>query len=1012
MSSTQNQTKDRVSRLKLALKVSGIILLAGIVVIYNVFFSKAFVKNLIVNNFEELTNGKISLEVTKASLFRGFRFENIEILSGPDFNHKPILKVDKINLAYTFLGFFVGDIGIHEFGIYKPSVFLYSKNSTWNYETLMKAGEPEKEEEVDEEPASEDSESIQLPFSIRAFFKFVLEDFSISVENDSVKSDQFVAGINGFTFRAYFISKRFSRIPMNLADIIDSSNIIEKFYFNLDPQKTIDVYYKNAATISKSPLDLHWLISSTGTAGSKDFFSRLIVGSSNLPITYKGTHSLPLDFFVDYELDYQPELDRLTLDFFKIDFKKDTWINFEGYIDAISNPEKIKLNLNLDKSLIVLDKIQPVYTAFSGDNELKFGGSVSLAPVKIKGPLNNLKIDGKVSMNNVYVRTSDTHSKINNFKLYYETLINKDLEGVPVVFAKAGWDGRFDGSPIGARIEYRPEQQVYMKVFIKRFNPYQYSGKSLNGKFNFDIVVKGPNEKELNAAVNLNSTYFRYYIDHGRSGTNRLKFRMEANMTSPDTTYDNVELNIPVLRFTLLNKENFKTAWMKSNVHVTKTGDRINTDFNLKNFSINVFDLYPSLTYSLQENLDTAAKRLHKDIVFSGKTNIDMAGDNIDINHHLKGEVKDFDINDLDFTAILHKKGNRVDIPKIQLKGLEKALNCKIDGHMKENRKEWVPNLNFDFYFGKKERGRIFQNQTIQGEVKLAATWIDNIIDGDFDIFDFYYDNGSFTRINDIDMQFSFVHDTRLKKVLNTQAAKKENLISDYKKEVNFNFTIESVEMEISSKANQPTKIISPEQGYTGLNASMFYEDNVFYLPSLQINLLNGVAIVRDSYFNVGTADLAAMEYLFKVQVKDIDLKNIMPPIRAKSIKNGELSMDINISGNRLDRPLENMIGYFSVYKMGPDFGKSAIKIVKPDLGVNWVNRLNKNLSPNKIDARIEEGLIYADIYGDFPALKDNLMSQERIPVTEFLQRTTNEVKSYQVEKVKYEKDIPEREDS
>ncbi|MES0489086.1 MAG: hypothetical protein ABUK01_03780 [Leptospirales bacterium] len=1002
---------DRVSRFKIILKITGMITLVGIVVVYNVFFSKAFVKSLIVNNFQELSNGKISLDVTKASLFRGFTFENIEILSGPDFNHTALLKVDKINLKYTFLGFFVGDIGIHEFGIYKPAVFLTSKNGVWNYETLMKPGEAEVEEEEIEELEEEESTSIDLPFSIRIFVKFILEDFSIAINNETDKSDAFVAGVNDFTLHTYFISKRFTKIPMTLPDIVDSANIIEKFYVNLDPQKTIDVYYKNSSTISKSPLNLHWLISSTGTEGSKDFFSRLILGSSDLPVTYKGKHSLPLDFFIDYELDYQPELDRLTLDFLKINFKKDTWMNFEGYIDNVTNSDTMKLNLNLDKSNIVLDKVHPFYTVFTGDNSMKFGGTISLAPLKIKGPLNNLKVDGNLTLNNVFVRTGDSNSKINHLKLSYETLINTDLEGIPVVFAKINWDGRFNNSPLGARIEYRPEQQVYVKAFIKRFNPYQYSGKSLNGKFDFDVTVKGPNERNLNSTVNLKSSYFRYYINNGRSGTNRMNFRMKSKMTSPDTTYNKVKLNISVLSVTLLNKENLKTAWINSNVNITKNFDQIDTTFNLTNFSVNVFDLYPSLTYSLQESLDAAAKKLHKNITFSGKTTVKMNGENIDLDHHLNGKIEDFNINDLDFTAIIKKKGSRIDIPVIQLKGFNKALNLQIDGHLKDNNVEWVPHLKIDFLFSKKNRDRIFQNQTIQGEVKLLATWVDNIIKGDFNIDDFSYDNGSFTRVNHIVMEFPFIHNTRLKTVLNTKAAKKENLIPDYQKNINYNFKIKSVDMEISSMPNQPTEIISPKADDNGFSASMYYKDNVFYLPSLQINILNGVVIVRDSYFNVGTGDPAQMEYLMKVQVKDIDLKNIMPPLRAKSIENGKLSMDINISGNRLDKPLENMIGYFSVYKMGPDFGKSAIKIIKPDLGVNWVNGINDRIKVNKMDARIEEGLIYADIYGDIPALK-NSMSQERIPVTEFLQRTTNEVKSYRIKKVKYEKAVPEREGS
>ena len=134
--------------------------------------------------------------------------------------------------------------------------------------------------------------------------------------------------------------------------------------------------------------------------------------------------------------------------------------------------------------------------------------------------------------------------------------------------------------------------------------------------------------------------------------------------------------------------------------------------------------------------------------------------------------------------------------------------------------------------------------------------------------------------------------------------------------------------------------------------------------------------------------------------MRDIDLTELIPKDNKKVIDDGKIRGDINFSGKNLKEFIDNTEIYFSVYKIGKDFGKSAINIVSPPNLIR--DYIVSSYSVDKIEAELSKGLIYVNILFK-PSLLSNLLtkiennkiSMERMPLNNFINRAENEISTY-----------------
>ena len=1001
------------------LKIGFLSLFILIILAYNIIFIPSVFEKIIKNQFEKRSNGKINLHVAKSSLLRGFSIENLEILSGPDFNNKPLFKIDKLNFLYSVYGFFAGDFGFHEIGFYNPVVYLYHKDGIWNSSTLMKKSENVVEEEKKPETETKSSPGFSLPVQVRGFIKIVLQNFTLTVTDlNPGGKDTFEAGLRDFTLRTYIITKKFSYVPYSLA----ATDLFKSIIVNLDPQKTIDIYFKNQNTRLKSPLDLHWLLTFDNNIKKEGFYSKLIVGHQNIPVEYKGKHILPLNFGMDYDIRYDPDSDIMDLKYFRLSFLDNIWMNLNGMVQKPADSSKTKFFLKITNSDIDIGKIFPYYQAFTKSNDLEFKGNISLAPLSISGPLNNLLLDGKLSFYKLNVNMGSKNINFSYFDLYYNTIVDKNLEKslIPKVReAKIRWEGNFNKAPLGAEIAYKINENINISAYIKKFNPEPFSSDKVSGLFNVDIHVKGKTEKNLTSTLEVSSPYFTYYIDRGISGINQLDFYLKSNILFNGEGYDSLQLNAPEITFRLRNEKNRKAFSLNAAMDMTKNSDGMNVKFNIADMTVNIKNLKSTLPEVYQEKVESLADKSEKDIRINGLTVYQKNGEQMQTENKTRFYVDDLDIDDVVFKTKIIQNADMISIPNMTLTGLNDALDASLKGSLtheyrnieaeskqgivkEEKQLTWIPDVKYSFKLGKGAKTRIFKGQTLEGFFDLTGNAKDFLINGNLLVNKLYYDNGNFTRVNNMNINFPFSHDRHFKKKLNLTAANKERLIKNFGGDFKFNFTIDSIEIPNPSRIKEPLKIIYPGGEFSGLSAALRYKDNVFEMPMMQIFMLNGLMTIQDTIFNVGTGKSSQMEYRALMKIKDIDLKQLIPIDKAASIKDGKISADALLTASSLKNILADTSGYVSIYKIGRQFANQGVKIVMPDSSPLISLIVDEWTIVHKFDFEIKEGLAYIKILytkglvGNLFGLEGNEIAQERRPIAELFQKAGEEVKIYQ----------------
>ncbi|MCS6984506.1 MAG: hypothetical protein NZM25_05180 [Leptospiraceae bacterium] len=1005
-------------RLFLGFLISLLLVIAGL---YFYVTSPAFLEKTITNAVAQATNGRISLKVTQASLFRGFVFEDIALFATPEFGEKPLLRLESLKLLYNVYGFWTGEFGVLEVGIYRPQIYLKQLKDQWNIQALLKPSEKKEEkirEKEKEEEKEEVREKITLPFSVRAFFKFVLEDFAIEVDGEDRSNTKPLAmGIKNFTFRLYFLTKKFHTIP---AEPIEFSDLIDSLYVNLNPQESIDVYLRSPTARGEFPLDLHFLLAYGEEKGN--FISKVKIGHENLPLKYQGRHLLPLGFRIQYDMSYDPEKDFFKINQFQIKVLRQLWLSLEGHIAQLAKPSQTQMDIKLKESDIRLDEFLTYYRTFTSDRKLTFGGKISLAPLTITGKLDDLLVAGMLSLKKVYARLPQLQIQIPFFDLSYEARANLiEKKKIPLKYAKAGYKGELNGARLEASLLYEPQNKVDVGVLVKNLNTAVFTQGALSGIFHLNFNIQGPSENKLSSLLTLESPSFYYMADRAPSGVNRLYAEVQTNISSPTMAFQEIDVSLPKIYLSLQNKEKRHALLFEATSQLRIKPRDIQLFFNLGELRLHLRNLQPTLTEKNREALETLTQVIRQSIVLRGSTTVGIKGNQQKIEHATNLILEDFGISDIWLKAGIGIRPGLIDISTVSLEGIRNTLNMQLTGTLKEGnvesidpndpnkiiqKKGMAPDISISFHIERPKAEKIFQEVALAGSFSLKANLRNNIAKGNFAIKDFTVSSPTFA-VNQVNLNFPFEHNLLLLKPLNLMAANKERIIKNYNFAEKANFTIQSVEIPHPTQPGKKFQLIYPQGSYPGLSAVMRYDNNVFQMPYMQIYMLNGLISMQDVVFNLGRLNPKEMEYLVQLQIKDLDLKKLIPPDKAKAISDGSIRMDLLFSGSRLDQPIENLTGYVSIYKIGEEFGKQALKVVKPDSGgaVDFV--VDNSILVRRMDLDIKEGLVYArviyqkKIFGQIISPAGDQILQERIPIPEFMQRAGREVQVYQKEKEK-----------
>ena len=473
------------------LPLSIIVLIAIVLFALKLYLTPERVENLIITNFNNMSNGEISLSVKDFSPYSGFEIDNILIKNGEEYGRSTFVTMEKLVVRYGLFSMLIGNIRIPEIGIYKPRIYLVERNGVWNAARLMKPGEKKIEEEEKEEEKPDEGpppKEINLPISVEFLFKFVLDDLRLYVKGSS-----FNAAVEGLTFNIDIWIPPFKRIPTS----VEAVSLLERMKIELNPKEEMNVTFSSRDASIKPPLIVTWKLDfNKKDKGKPQFFSRFKFGTYKTPVRFKRSHLAPLSFMVSYDIFYNPLDDHLKLNHFGISFKNKKWIYLAGSVKNVT--KKQEFYIKMTESGIVLDDLHPYFRSITGDRRTKFKGVLSLFPLTIQGNPDTIDIDGAVQLKNIYFKNPDVEARIPYFRLSYSVLkrgnnmkILSRLNMPHLFYALARKKSGDNG--------------MYMNVDISAFNNFQ---KVDINKFIFRFYNPVSKKNALNLAI-LGSVYLK-----------------------------------------------------------------------------------------------------------------------------------------------------------------------------------------------------------------------------------------------------------------------------------------------------------------------------------------------------------------------------------------------------------------------------------------------------------------------------------------------------------------------
>jgi hypothetical protein len=395
-------------------------------VVVDIYLSPARVQRLAIEKFNAQSNGTLTLDVKKFSPYSEILIENLIIKNPKEFGEGNFLEIKKISFRYGFFSMLIGRVHFDEIGIYKPRVYLLQKKGVWNVSKLMKAGEVQAPPVAVEKPVEEKAPpvkeaakapartSIKLPWAMRFFFNFVLDDFYCYVRGDTFRAE-----LGGVAFHLKIDVPPFREIPLDVTAV----KLLKNMEISLNPEERIDLTFVSQDAAVEPPLIMSWkLLFNKGTTDSTAFSSSFKFGTYRTPVRFKQSHLAPLDFLVSYDLYYDPVSDYLKLNDFGVRFRGQKWIGLGGTVREVTkNPV---LDIRMNESRIVLGDLYPYYRALTKDENLRFAGNISLAPLSVTGTPDRLTVKGGLRFSSIAVKLPEFGINIPSLNLDYDVGLN------------------------------------------------------------------------------------------------------------------------------------------------------------------------------------------------------------------------------------------------------------------------------------------------------------------------------------------------------------------------------------------------------------------------------------------------------------------------------------------------------------------------------------------------------------------------------------------------------------
>lgn len=982
--------------------------------VFNVYAGEFIIKK----GFSAASTGSIAVDVKRFSLFFGIIINDIKIYSGEDFDKKLVLSIDRLAATYNLPLIFTGRLKLTEISLTKPEFHMWQKNGKWNVETLFASSSEKKEEEEKKEESTESSSELSLPVPVSAYLNFFIHDLKIEIEAE--KGDKyFYAFLDNFSFYFLLNTKRFSKIPFSTKAI----SIIDELNIQLNPKEEINLSIKDNIAALQTDLRLSLLLNNDNTGDVPILSSKLDIGSDKIPIKMKTGNVQPFNFQIGYDLNYIPEKDIVELKDLIFSFAGDKLFEGKGTIKDVLK-EDPEVQFEIIESNINLDDVERITDTVPIIPPMNLSGFFSLKPFTVNGKLRDLHvhsgINGKKIVVELFRKIHDMPVIDFQFDAYLDLLTKEEsshnniLPQLKKLIIK-NLEGQYNGIVLKIKGEVSPQEKVDLnldldKVIVERFVP------DVMGRAHLYINAKGEKLALLNIDLKAILQGLRYKLGRGLSGVNQVELSLKTVIDLKEN-FQLETINVEPLTFTVKNENKETAARIDSvmNLDVTKGTHAVIDKLKL---DANITHLIPTVPVALRGTIAGLRESLGNNLTLNGKADFKEEAKRKIIQLGLGASFPALELTDMSITGLIDlakDEKETLTIDNITLSAFQNKFKGLLKGQFYKPHTanppfgEYAGELNGNLTLESDVFRYVLKGMSFKGDLDIDINVKDNLIKGALRSSDssIVYKTShcpgkgcQVYELNGLKMNIPFLHDINDKTTEELIDGNKTNFVKTYGQDAAPNLSIQSIVGTHPSLENAKLDFVKPIGGNPGFVARVDYIENFLTIDNMKASSMNGYIYGKDILFNIGSGDPSKIEYSAVFQVRDIDLSELLPKDMRKKIDDGKIKLDLNISGQNLNDPIENLELFFSTFYIGEDFGKSAIRIVSPE---NWMtDQIINSYRVDKIEVALTKGLVYAVIKFQksvFNTLvfnvENDMISQERIPLASFLKRTEKELSTY-----------------
>ncbi|WP_082281366.1 LIC_11026 family protein [Leptospira kirschneri] len=979
--------------------------LLSLFIIYKLVFNRYAGQFLLSKVLQGSIRGTANFTVTQFSLFYGIAFEDFVLKSDSTFEERPVLSVKELELSYNLPLILLGRAKLSKIAIVGLKIDLRQRGGEWNLSKLFPTSSQPSEEE---DKSSSPLEEISTILPVSAYLNLELKDIFVHVSSESGLSS-YKAGLEGFSLAFELDTVRFRKIPLNVRIF----QLIDVIRFRMNPEKTVRIYFEDNSKSLDQPFRLGLELSRKVPGGV--FVSQADIGADSIPIKVQNKLLAPFGFGFRYKLGYLEKEDKLKLETLEFKVNEDVWLSGAGEMTGVSSKER-NVQFGIQKSLIRLKPLSDFLSTVPGIPKMKLDGELSLAPITISGKDTRLKVEADIGAKDLLISIGGKNHKIPKFKLLADFILHPFTQETPnaskpipilesLTLKELSVD--YNGIQLAATGNILKGSRLDLDLTVQNLNLSDYV-KTLNGVLSLKMNVAGIfNSLNVVGAVQLSG--FRFPMGRGKSSPIPVNLDLISRIQfSKPFVPDLVRLDsISISTKGLEGKESLKISSV-GNLALEK-GFRMN--LNSLIIKTELDRLTPTLPFSLRESLVPVRNNLGNQIILTGGMDYSILDGAQSVSGKLLFDLPGIQVRDLRMDLNLKiAKDSSITLSNFDLTAFQSKFRIVTKGVLKKVSEggELIPDLEGNIQLGSDKPAYLFKGINFEGLFAIRFRLKNSIASGTLisKNSNFGYANEfcpgedcKLYRIEGLDAEFSFVHDLSVKTTRNLIDGNKEKFIRTYGRIPASNFTIKQIIGTHPSISGIPFDYVKPKNGQPGLSARIDYSENFLKLEYLKVFTLDGLVNGKDILVNVGGGDPEKMEYSAVVQIKDIDLKQLLPAKRRSKIDDGKIKADLNVSGRNLADPIPNVNLFFSVFQIGQDFAKSAVNIFTPSN--IFTDFIYNSYAVDKIEVELSKGLVYAvigfkrSVLNTIINLENSQISQQRMPLANFLKRARSEVDTY-----------------